>query len=160
VADSLWLDSGPRWCYYPAVFGLGITEIIFLAVLALIVIGPKQLPEMARTIGRFLNELKRSTESLKEDMKIKVDLDLETRRSEMAAQFKRQQDQLREREKTSGLPIAEEDRQLTLAGLEKESTHKPTDQQEQQIQQNKQDQKIDESGEEAWKSSKGSHEQP
>lgn len=116
-------------------FGLGITEIIFLAVLALIVIGPKQLPELARTIGRFLNELKRSTESLKEDIKIKVDLDLETRRSDMAAQIKKQQEQLREREKTSALPIAEEDRQFTLAGLEKESTHNP-------------------------KSSKGSHEQP
>ncbi|MBL7669898.1 MAG: twin-arginine translocase TatA/TatE family subunit [Bdellovibrionaceae bacterium] len=144
-----------------------MTEIIFLAVLALIVIGPKQLPEMAKTIGRFLNELKRSTESLKEDMKIKVDLDLETRRSEMAAQFKKQQEQLREREKTTALPIADEDRQLTLDGLEKEFPHKPTDQKDQQIQQktqqNKQDQRdqqIGESGEEAWKSSKGSHEQP
>lgn len=50
-------------------FGLGMSEIIFLAVLALIVIGPKQLPEVARTLGRFLNELKRSTNVLSEEIK-------------------------------------------------------------------------------------------
>jgi sec-independent protein translocase protein TatB len=48
-------------------FGLGFTEVIFLAVLILIVIGPKQLPEVAKTIGRFLNEIKRSTDSVKSD---------------------------------------------------------------------------------------------
>jgi sec-independent protein translocase protein TatB len=50
-------------------FGLGMSEIIFLAALALIVIGPKQLPELARTLGRFLNELKRSTSSLTDELK-------------------------------------------------------------------------------------------
>ena len=35
--------------------------MILLGALALIVIGPKQLPEVARTIGRFLTEIKRVT---------------------------------------------------------------------------------------------------
>ncbi len=35
--------------------------MVLLAALALIVIGPKQLPEVARTLGRFINELKRVT---------------------------------------------------------------------------------------------------
>lgn len=35
--------------------------MVLLAALALIVIGPKQLPEVARTLGRFLNEIKRVT---------------------------------------------------------------------------------------------------
>jgi sec-independent protein translocase protein TatB len=48
-------------------FGLGFTEIVFLAVLILVVIGPKQLPEVAKTIGRFLNEIKRSTDAVKAD---------------------------------------------------------------------------------------------
>lgn len=56
-------------------FGLGMSEIIFLAVLALIVIGPKELPELARTLGRFLNELKRSTNVLGEELKSKVRVD-------------------------------------------------------------------------------------
>ncbi|KYG70826.1 hypothetical protein AZI85_02530 [Bdellovibrio bacteriovorus] len=50
-------------------FGLGMSELIFLGVLALIVIGPKELPELARTLGRFINELKRSTNILGEDLK-------------------------------------------------------------------------------------------
>ena len=56
-------------------FGLGMSEIIVLAVLGLIVIGPKELPELARTIGRFLNELKRTTDGLGEDLKQQIRLD-------------------------------------------------------------------------------------
>ena len=56
-------------------FGLGMSEIIFLAVLALIVIGPKELPEVARTIGRFINELKRSTDVLGDELRQQVRLD-------------------------------------------------------------------------------------
>lgn len=42
-------------------FNLGFTEMIVLGVIALLVIGPKQLPEMARVVGRLLNEFKRAT---------------------------------------------------------------------------------------------------
>lgn len=56
-------------------FGLGMSEIIFLAVLGLIVIGPKELPELARTIGRFLNELKRSTDVLGDELKKQARVD-------------------------------------------------------------------------------------
>lgn len=60
-------------------FGLGMSELILLGILALILIGPQQLPEVARTLGRFLNELKRSAEGLTEDIKkqARVDLDLD-----------------------------------------------------------------------------------
>lgn len=37
-------------------FGFG--ELLLLGAIALIAIGPKQLPEVARTVGRFLNQLK------------------------------------------------------------------------------------------------------
>jgi sec-independent protein translocase protein TatB len=46
------------------VFNLGLSEIVLIAIIALIFIGPKQLPEIARTIGRALNELKRASEDL------------------------------------------------------------------------------------------------
>lgn len=42
-------------------FNLGFSEIFVLSIIALLVIGPKQLPEVARTLGRLLNELKRAT---------------------------------------------------------------------------------------------------
>ena len=45
-------------------FNLGVTEMILLGVIGLIVIGPKQLPELARTVAKMLNEFKRSTGDL------------------------------------------------------------------------------------------------
>lgn len=57
-------------------FNIGFTELIFLMILALIVIGPKQLPEVARTLGRFINDLKRSTEDFTNDIKNHTTLDL------------------------------------------------------------------------------------
>ena len=45
-------------------FNLGFSELILIAIIALIFIGPKQLPEIARTIGRALNELKRASNDL------------------------------------------------------------------------------------------------
>lgn len=57
-------------------FGLSIFEVIFLGALALIVIGPKELPVVARTIGRFLNELKRSTSGFTEELKQQARIDL------------------------------------------------------------------------------------
>ncbi|MCC7404719.1 MAG: twin-arginine translocase TatA/TatE family subunit [Bdellovibrionales bacterium] len=45
-------------------FNMGLSEMIILAVFALLVIGPKQLPEVARVIGRLLNDFKRATGDL------------------------------------------------------------------------------------------------
>ena len=44
-------------------------EILLLAAIALIVIGPKQLPEFARQVGKVLNELKRAAGSFSEELK-------------------------------------------------------------------------------------------
>ncbi len=46
-----------------------ISEMLFIFVLALILIGPKQLPEVARNVGRFLNEMKRASEGLFNEFK-------------------------------------------------------------------------------------------
>ena len=45
-------------------FDIGFGEMIVLGVIALIAIGPKQLPEVARTVGRLLNELKRASSDM------------------------------------------------------------------------------------------------
>lgn len=50
-------------------FGLGFTEILVIGVLALILLGPEQLPDLARKLGRFVNDLKRTTDGLKEEFK-------------------------------------------------------------------------------------------
>jgi len=45
-------------------FNIGFTEFLVIGIVALIVIGPKQLPEVARVVGRLLAELKRATQDL------------------------------------------------------------------------------------------------
>ncbi len=41
-------------------FGLGIPELLLILVIALIVVGPKRLPEVGASLGKALGELRRS----------------------------------------------------------------------------------------------------
>ena len=43
-----------------AMFDIGFGEMILLAAIALIAIGPKQLPEVARAVGKLLGEVKKT----------------------------------------------------------------------------------------------------
>jgi sec-independent protein translocase protein TatB len=56
-------------------FNLGISEMIAIAVIALVLIGPKQLPEVARILGRFLNDLRRTTNTLTDEFRNQVKID-------------------------------------------------------------------------------------
>lgn len=46
-------------------FGLGMPEILLILAIALMVIGPKKLPELAKTLGRAMGEFKRSAQDFK-----------------------------------------------------------------------------------------------
>jgi TatA/E family protein of Tat protein translocase len=47
-------------------FGIGMPELLLILAVALVVLGPKRLPELARSLGKGLAEFKKSTESLKD----------------------------------------------------------------------------------------------
>jgi Tat protein translocase TatB subunit len=57
-----------------SMFGIGMPEFLLILVVALVVLGPKKLPELARSIGKGLAEFKKSAEELKSKINIQEDL--------------------------------------------------------------------------------------
>lgn len=49
-------------------FGLGIPELIFIFIIALIVFGPKKLPDLGKSIGRGIAEFRRASMEVKESI--------------------------------------------------------------------------------------------
>lgn len=47
-------------------FGIGFPELLLIMALALIVLGPKRLPDLARALGRGLAEFKRAADEMKQ----------------------------------------------------------------------------------------------
>src|ERR1051325_11134023 len=54
---------------------LGIQEMILIFIIALIVFGPKKLPEIGRTIGKALGEFKKATDDFKSTIEREVRVD-------------------------------------------------------------------------------------
>lgn len=50
--------------------GIGMQEIIIILVVALIVIGPKKLPDLAKALGRAMGEFRRAADDLKDNLDI------------------------------------------------------------------------------------------
>jgi Tat protein translocase TatB subunit len=46
-------------------FGIGLPELFIILVIALVVLGPEKLPDLARAIGRGLGEFRKATDELK-----------------------------------------------------------------------------------------------
>jgi TatA/E family protein of Tat protein translocase len=63
---------------------LGTTELLVIAVVALIIFGPRKLPEIGRTIGKSLAEFKRASEDFKRTWESEVDLERSDRESRIA----------------------------------------------------------------------------
>ena len=54
-------------------FGMGMPEIILVLAIALIVLGPKKLPEIAKSLGRGIAEFKKATQDFKENIEVDND---------------------------------------------------------------------------------------
>ena len=48
-------------------FGIGMPELLLILAVALIVLGPKKLPELARALGKGMAEFRRATDELKDE---------------------------------------------------------------------------------------------
>ena len=55
-------------------FGIGMPEMILILAIALIVIGPKKLPDLAKSLGRAMREFKKATNEFKETIQLEGEL--------------------------------------------------------------------------------------
>jgi Tat protein translocase TatB subunit len=57
------------------VFGIGMPELMVILVIALLVVGPKRLPDLAKTVGKGLAEFRKATEGATETLKESLHVD-------------------------------------------------------------------------------------
>ena len=50
-------------------FGIGMQELIIIAIIALLIVGPKKLPDLAKTLGKSFGELRRAADDMTDDFK-------------------------------------------------------------------------------------------
>jgi Tat protein translocase TatB subunit len=67
-------------------FGIGVPELLVILVVALLVLGPQRLPEVAKALGKALAEFRRATSDLSEELgNAQVMLEEEVRQAERKA---------------------------------------------------------------------------
>jgi sec-independent protein translocase protein TatA len=54
---------------------IGLQEMVIIMVIALLIFGPKKLPEIGRSIGKALREFKKSTEEIKDKFEEQIRAD-------------------------------------------------------------------------------------
>lgn len=87
-------------------FGIGTTEILVILVVALIVLGPKSLPKVARTLGKGLAEFRRVSTDFQRTINTEIALD-EHEKEKKAAEKKIFGDENSKAEATSSPETAE-----------------------------------------------------
>lgn len=59
---------------------MSVPDLVFISVLALVIVGPKKLPEVGRQVGKFLAEFKRASNEFKHQLESEMlNIELEER---------------------------------------------------------------------------------
>ena len=94
-------------------FDVGFSELVLIAVVAMIVIGPERLPKVARTAGALLGRMQRYVNSVKSEVEREMQFeDLKKLQQEIQAQSKQVENSILA---PSATPQAQTELQLTTA---------------------------------------------
>jgi sec-independent protein translocase protein TatB len=85
-------------------FDIGFSELVLIGVLALLVLGPKRLPEVARAAGRWMAQLRRFVSNVKQDF----DREMQGGELEELRKLKRELDATRQAIAESGSRIVQD----------------------------------------------------
>lgn len=90
-------------------FGIGVPELLIILVVALIVLGPKRLPEVAKSLGKAFAEFRRATSDLSEELnEARTALEEEVRMAERQARTIRPPASQPEQKDTTPVPEKKE----------------------------------------------------
>ena len=65
-------------------FGIGGTELLVILVVALIVLGPKSVPQIARTLGRAMGEFRKVSTEFQRTLNTEIELEEHEKRKQEA----------------------------------------------------------------------------
>ena len=108
-------------------FGIGMPELLVILVVALLVVGPKRLPDLARSLGKGMAELRKATdgatETLKESLRVdemKDDVDKLKESLTLGASFN-----VADRYPLSSDKVSQESSPAPVTETRKEALHPP-----------------------------------
>lgn len=111
-------------------FDIGMPELIVIFIVALIVLGPKKLPEVGKALGRGLGELKRALSEVKEQVEAEIE-DATSDIRETVTDFKKQiESDIEDAGKTVDETLRETQKELEKETEELDKTIKEIDKQE------------------------------
>ena len=64
-------------------FGIGTSEVLIVLVIALLVLGPKEIPKVARALGRAMRELQRAKDELRQTIELEAEDEIENGKKDL-----------------------------------------------------------------------------
>ncbi len=106
---------------------IGMTELIVIMVVALVVIGPKRLPELARSLGKALGDFKRATSDFQNSINLEDDYDLDLLDEDAKERDRKEKDKEEEAAEGDAEPIQPETSETAPQASEDKATPEKTE---------------------------------